>query len=227
MVIHDVLQRSPEWHALRLGKLTASKSGDMMARTSKGWSTSRRNLLMQLVLERVTGRSQERTHQTQAMQDGIEREPIALARYEMLTGITVQQVGFCSHDDLMAGCSPDGLIEDDGLISIKCPIEATHWEYLKTGVIPESYVWQMTHEMWLTGRQWCDFMSYQPYFPSSPTDLRVKLIRFTRVESEIAAYDKAVRAFLAEVDTEFASIKTLSSVTSVFQESLHEQAKAM
>lgn len=212
MVIHDVVQRSPEWVALRLGRLTASRAGDMLATTKSGWSTSRKNLLMQLVLERVTGVSQESGYQTQAMKDGIDREPLALALYQEMTGCQVTPVGFCAHDTLMAGCSPDGFIGEDGLLSIKSPIAATHWQYLKTGIIPDEYLKQITHEMWITGRTWCDWFSYQPHFPQH---LKFKLVHVTRVESEIVTYDKQVRAFLSEVDAEFASIQTLSHTTAV------------
>ena len=218
MVIHDIVQRSPEWVAIRLGKLTASRAGDMLATTKSGWSTSRRNLLMQLVLERVTGQSQENTYQTQAMKDGIDREPAALALYQEMTGQSVQAIGFCSHDTLMAGCSPDGFIGEDGLLSIKSPIAATHWQYLKTGVIPDDYLKQILHEMWITGRSWCDWLSYQPYFPEH---LRAKLLRVMRVDADVAVYDKQARAFLVEVDAEFDSIKTLSNVTAVFREMTH------
>lgn len=214
MIVHDVVQRSPEWYSVRLGRLTASRAGDMLATTKSGRSTSRKNLLMQLVLERVTGQSQEISWQSQAMKDGIEREPAAVERYQRMTGRTVTPVGFCAHDTLKAGCSPDGFVGDDGLLSIKSPIAATHWQYLKSGVIPDDYLKQITHEMWITERTWCDWFSFQPTFPAH---LQTKLVRVTRVESEVLAYDKAARAFLAEVDTEFASIQTISNVAAAWR----------
>lgn len=215
MTIHDVEQRSDEWKALRLGRITASASADLLAKNKDGKpSASRKNLLTRLVLERITGQSQEGTYQSRAMEDGIEREPEAMAHYEALTGTLVQPVGFCSHDTLMAGCSPDGFVGEDGLLSIKSPIPATHWQYLRSGVIPDDYLKQITHEMWITGRTWCDWLSYQPSFPE---DLRCKLVRVTRVEADILAYDKQVRAFLAEVDTEIAAMQTLRNPVAALQ----------
>jgi len=214
MTIHDVIQRSDDWHALRAGRLTASKSHDAIATTSKGWAASRANLMMQLALERVTGRAHDSGYKTQAMQDGIDREPQALALYEAMTGALVRAVGFCSHDTAMAGCSPDGFVGDDGLVSVKCPIPATHWEYLKTSEIPLPYQRQILHEFWITGRQWCDFFSYQPFFPER---LQAQLIRVPRVEAEVEKYEKQALAFLAEVDTEVAAILTMSNHVAVMQ----------
>jgi hypothetical protein len=114
-------QRTPEWHAARLGVLTGSRASDAFAVLKKGGeSTSRRNLRLQLVLERLTGQSQESGYVTAAMERGILLEPDACAAYEAETGVLVTSVGFIAHDTLAAGCSPDGLTED-GLIEIKCP----------------------------------------------------------------------------------------------------------
>lgn len=214
MRLHDVAQRSPEWIALRVGKLTASRAGAMLATTSKGWAASRRNLLMQLALERVTGQSQESGYQSQAMQDGIEREPIAVACYQELTGVTVQPIGFVSHDELPVGCSPDGFIGDDGLLSVKCPIPATHWDYLKSRTVPDDYMKQILHEFWITGRRWCDFFSYQPFFPER---LRTALIRVPRVEADVAKYEQQALTFLKEVDVEVGAILTMDNFTAVLQ----------
>lgn len=212
MTVHGVEQRSAEWIALRLGRLTASRASDMLAKTKTGWSTSRRNLMMQLVLERVTGKSQERNFINQAMQDGIDREHMAVAHYEAVTGVLIEPVGFCSHDTLMAGCSPDAFVGDDGLLSVKCPIPATHWEFLKTGAIPKDYLDQITCEFWITGRQWCDYLSFNPEFPEN---LQARIVRVTRVEQSVLEFDAAVRVFLAEVETEYHAVKTLSTPMAV------------
>lgn len=208
MTIHDVEQRSAEWHELRRGRLTASRAGDMLARTKTGYSTSRRNLLMQLVLERITGRSQERGFVSQAMQDGIDREHMAIAHYEAVMGVLIQPVGFCSHDTLMAGCSPDAFVGDDGLLSVKCPIPATHWEFLKTGSIPADYLAQITAEFWITGRQWCDYLSYQPDFPEG---LQARIVRVARNEQFVRDFDGLARTFLDEVNAECGAVLTMAS----------------
>lgn len=218
VTVHDIEQRTPEWTALRLGRLTGSRAADMATpNTSKGEAAARRNLRVQLMLERITGRAQERNYQTQAMKDGIEREPFAMAYYEAQTGISVWPVGFIASDELMAGCSPDGLIGEDGILSIKSPIPATHLEYLKTGTVPKDYLQQILHEMWITGRKWCDWISFQPDFPEGT---QLKMVRVFRHEGSVAEYDRLARVFLAEVDTEVQAFKTAHNLTAQLEESV-------
>jgi hypothetical protein len=208
VIVHDVLQRSPEWHALRAGKLCGSKSPDMLAVGAKGQPlAARANLRIQLVLERITGRVQEQVFVTKAMQDGIDREDSAIKVYEAMSGNTVTRVGFVSHDELRAGCSPDGVIGlYEGIVEIKCPIAATHLTYLKTGLVPEDYVKQCVHNMWITGALWCDWLSYHPDFPEA---LQARLVRIKRDERTMASYEAQVRKFLAEVDVEVAAVETM------------------
>jgi hypothetical protein len=200
-----MLQRSPEWYAVRLGKLTGSRAADMLATIKSGAEAAgRRNLRVQLVLERLTGRSQEKDYQSAAMLQGTERECDAIATYQALTGDLITPTGFCQHDTLLAGCSLDGHIGDyDGICEIKAPLAATHLDYLKSGVIPGEYRKQITHALWITGAQWCDWLSFNPDFPPA---LRVKLVRVTRDAAEIASYEIMVRAFLAEVERECAAV---------------------
>ena len=210
-------QRSPEWIAVRLGRLTASRAADMLSTIKHGEAASRRNLRVQLVLERITGRSHERGFQSQAMQHGIDREAEARGAYEAMAGHLLQNTGFVSASDLMVGCSLDGHVGDfEGLIEIKCPLSATHLDYLKTGVVPGEYLKQITHGLWITGAQWCDWMSYDPAFPEP---LRAKLVRVTRDEAEIAAYEQAALAFLAEVETECRAVSTMTDLGRVLHES--------
>lgn len=210
MTVHDLEQRSVEWTAIRAGRLCASRAADMLATIKSGEAAGRRNLRTQLVLERLTGRSHDRDFQSQAMLDGIEREAEALATYEALTGDLVRKVGFVSHDSLLAGGSPDGVIGDFvGLVEAKCCIPATHLDSLKTGTVPGEYLKQITHLLWLTGAQWCDWLSWQPDFPES---LQVKLVRVTRDEQAIADYDAKVLAFLAEVERETAAVRTMADL---------------
>lgn len=204
----DAPQRSEAWVLARLGRLTGSRAADMLATKGSGEAAGRRNLRMQLVLERVTGKPQERVFQSAAMQHGVDTEPAAYGAYEALTGSVLQTTGFLSHTEYLAGASLDGHSGDfDGLVEIKCPIPATHWEYLKTGTVPSDYLKQITHALWLTGAQWCDWMSYEPSFPER---LQAKLVRVNRADVDLGAYEKAALAFLAEVETEYNAVMTLA-----------------
>jgi putative phage-type endonuclease len=156
-------QRSEEWFQARLGKVTASRVADVLAKIKSGESASRRNYKIQLVSERLTGEKQE-TYINQAMQDGIDREFYARERYVQQHG-EVEEVGFIQHPTLEAGASPDGLVGDDGLIEIKCPLGTTHTETLMTQEVPSKYIPQIQFQLLCTGRKWCDFISYNPMFP--------------------------------------------------------------
>lgn len=158
-------QRSEEWFQARLGKVTASRVADVLAKIKSGESASRRNYKIQLVSERLTGEKQE-TYINQAMQDGIDREFYARERYVQQHG-EVEEVGFVQHPTLEAGASPDGLVGDDGLIEIKCPLGTTHTETLMTQEVPSKYIPQIQFQLLCTGRKWCDFISYNPMFPEN------------------------------------------------------------
>lgn len=207
MIVHDVLQRSPEWAALRLGRVGSSRAADMLATIkSGGEAAGRRNLRAQLVLERLTRKPQERTFQSQAMLDGIEREADAVNAYEAATGRLTRSVGFVSHDTLMAGYSPDGVIGDfQGLIECKCPIPATHLDFLLTGKVADDYLKQVRHGLWLTGAAWCDFVSWNPDFPEGA---QLKIVRVASDPAALSQHDAAVKAFLAEVDQQLEALLT-------------------
>jgi hypothetical protein len=204
-------QRTPEWAAARLGRLTSIRAADMLATIkSGGEAAGRRNLRVQLVLERITGRSHERGFISQAMQDGIDREVDACGWYEALTGRVLKETGFLRHDQLRAGCSLDGHVGDfEGIVEVKSPIAATHLDYLKTGIIPGEYQKQITHALWISGAKWCDWLSFQPDFPEP---LRVRLVRVKRDDDEIREYEKKACAFLDEVDRELAALSTLCTL---------------
>ena len=212
VTVHAVEQRSPGWVALRLGRLTGSRAADMLAqgRSKSAESVSQRNLRVQLMLERVTKRSHERGFVSAAMQDGIDREADATALYEALTGTLLQPVGFVSHDQAMVGVSPDGVVNEfEGIVEVKAPIAATHWEYLRTGVVPPDYLKQITHGLWVTGARWCDWMSYHPDFPET---LQTKLVRVRRDEDAIKDYHIKAVAFLAEVDRDVEALRTMADL---------------
>lgn len=152
-------QRSEEWYQARLGVVTASRVADIMATTKTGEAASYKNYMMQLLCERLTG-NVENGYVSEAMQRGIDLEPAARIFYEIHTGNNVTEVGFIKHKSINMGASPDGLIGTDGLIEIKCPNTAQHIEVLESGAVPKKYIWQMMAQMECTGRQWCDFVSF-------------------------------------------------------------------
>lgn len=190
-------QGTQEWLAERLGCVTASVISDMMARTKSGWSASRENLKARLVAERLTGMPQD-SFSNAAMQWGTDTEPLARAAYEVDRGVFVDQVGLVRHPEIgYSGASPDGLIGDDGLIEIKCPNTATHIDYLLSGIVPKKYEPQMLWQMECTGRQWCDFVSFDPRMPSN---MQMFVVRLDRNEPAINEIRALVVEFLAEVE---------------------------
>lgn len=207
--IIEAEQRSPEWFKARSGKVTASRACDFLAKTKSGYSTSRKNYLVQLVAERLTGQPQEDGYVSPAMIRGIEMEPQAFATYEAATGHLPSKVGFLQHVELPIGSSPDGVIGDfDGVLELKVPNPATHLGYLRAGVLPSDYLPQVSHHLLVSGAAYCDFMSYGPTFPDH---LQVFLVRVYRSDVDLAAYEKELRVFLAEVENECEAIKTMAN----------------
>lgn len=192
------LQRTPEWYAARLGKVGASRIADVIAKTKSGWGASRANYLAELVCERLTGQPAQ-GYINAAMHWGIETEPDARTAYEFYTDQTVELAGFVEHPSIpMSGCSPDGLVGDDGLVEFKCPQTATHIDTLLDGTIDKKYRLQMQWQMACTGRQWCHFVSYDPRMPAS---MQFFLYRIERDDKQIAELEEAVRVFLQEVES--------------------------
>lgn len=190
-------QGSAEWLAARAGCLTASAIADMLAKTKTGEAASRANLRARLVAERLTGIPQD-GFSNAAMQWGNEQEPFARAAYEIHSGNLVDQTGLVMHPSIpYAGASPDGLIDECGLVEIKCPNTATHIEYLLSSTPPKKYQPQMMWQMECTGRQWCDFVSFDPRMPEH---LQLFVVRFERDEERLDDLRKEAIAFLAEVD---------------------------
>lgn len=193
----EIVQGSEEWFAARLGKVTASRVADIIAKTKTGYSTSRTNYAAQLVAERLTGVVQE-SYTNAAMQWGTDQEPDARVAYEFLTSSNVAEVGFVIHPTItMSGASPDGLVGKDGLVEIKCPNTATHIETLLGAAVPAKYEAQMRWQLACTGRKWCDFVSYDPRLPE---DMQIFIQRMDRDDAKIAALEDEVRSFLFEVE---------------------------
>jgi putative phage-type endonuclease len=189
-------QRSDEWFKVRLGKVTASRVADLMARTKTGYSASRANYMAELICERLTGSQAER-FSSAAMQWGTDCEPHAKAAYAFLHDAVVDDVGFVPHPSIPDfGASPDGMVGADGLIEIKCPNTATHIDTLLGDGIDGKYITQMQVQMACTGRQWCDFVSFDPRLPG---DMQLFVQRVQRDNARIAEIEGEVTAFLGEI----------------------------
>jgi len=157
MEIANVTQYSPEWWALRKLKLTASKASAIAA-AGKGLET----YCTQLVQEYFS-KAEPISFSNIHTERGHELEDSARFLYSLQTGLEVQQVGFVSMSD-WAGCSPDGLVGDYGLVEIKCPADPEYFRILLGGAIKSDYVWQMQMQMLVCQRAWCDSVVYNPNY---------------------------------------------------------------
>lgn len=199
----DIIQGSPEWFQVRCGKVTASRVADLITKTKTGWGASRANYMAELIAERLTGASAP-SFTNAAMQWGTEQEPEARAAYEFRTDCEVVPVGFVIHPRLAdAGASPDGMVGSDGLIEIKCPNTATHIETILGQAVPAKYVTQMQFQMACTGRQWCDFVSFDPRMPEA---MRYFQKRVERDDKLIAGLENDVSEFLDELAKKIAAL---------------------
>ena len=180
---------SPELHALRCGKITASRIADVMMTPEKA---GYQNYMAELVCERLTGRQRE-GYSSALMQRGNELEPIAKAHYEALTGLFVDDGGFVNHPVIeRAGASPDGLVGENGLTEFKARTEAIHIETILTGKIKLYQTYQIQWQLACTGRAWCDSVSFHPEFPY---ELRMHIIRVYPDFKMIAEITQAVKKF--------------------------------
>jgi putative phage-type endonuclease len=203
-------QRTEEWFQQRLGKVTASRISDVIAKTKTGVSTSRQNYLIQLVSERLTGKKGD-SFVNQAMLDGIERESAARALYMLNRDVSVTEVGFFDHPVIKnSGASPDGAVNAEeegkyaGLIEIKCPIETTHTNTLMSKSVPSKYIPQMQWQLACTGAKWVDFVSYNPNFPE---ELQLFVARVDRDDTYIGELEAEVIKFLDEVEQTIIKLK--------------------
>lgn len=202
-------QRTEEWFRSRSGRFTGSRFADLMAKTKSGPSASRGNLLTLLAVERLTGTCVE-TYSNAAMARGTELEPEARCAYEVRTGVLVEEVAWIPHPTLdFVGVSPDGLCGETGLAEYKCPSAmAKHLEALRTGAHAVEYRWQLQGQLWVSGRQWVDAVSYDPRFPPG---LQLAITRVERDESAIAELEAACIEANAEVDAIVADLMRLSA----------------
>ena len=190
-------QRTDAWHSARLGRVTASRTADVMATTKTGYSASRANYMAQLITERLTQTPTE-GFSSPAMQWGTDIEPQARMAYELMTGETVVETGFVPHPTIVGfGASPDGLVGSDGLIEIKCPNSATHIETLLAGKVPSKYMIQMQVQMMCCGREWCDFVSFDPRMPGDMNFWMQRVHADHAMQTDISA---EVIKFLGDLD---------------------------
>lgn len=203
-------QRSEMWLSARAGRVTSSKAAAVKAKGKNGGeAVTRADYRLQLVTERLTGRSQEDDFTTVHIQRGIDLEPAAIGHYEAVTGDILQRCGFVLLNGWEVGCSPDGYVDNFlGIVGFKCPKSTTHIDYLKRRRLPPEYVPQATHEMWVTDAEFYDFCSYDDRLPEGLQFLHVRIER-AELKDEIAAYEQEVKRFLAEVDAEMQILSKL------------------
>lgn len=191
-----MIQGSEEWFAARLGKVTASRVADVMAKTKTGYGASRANYMAELICERLTGVTAERFTNA-AMQWGTDQEPHAKSAYMFMTDSRIDDVGMVPHPSIQdMAASPDGLIGSEGQVEIKCPNTATHIETLLSGTIEGKYITQMQAQMACTLRQWCDFVSFDPRLP---VDMQLFVKRVHRDDKFIGAMEQEIVLFLSEL----------------------------
>lgn len=206
MIYHDIEQGSADWHQMRCGCCTSSRLNDALAKLKdpKKESAARANYRKELAIERLTGNTY--THYVSPyMEWGTENEPLARTEYELFTGLEVTPIGLALHDRIKYfSASTDGLVGTDGMLEIKCLTSINHLDILVSGEIPEEYHWQMLGGMACTGREWCDFVSFDPRMPD---DLKLFVKRFPRDDKLLRGMEADVEQFLKEVDELLAKLK--------------------
>ena len=201
-------QKSEEWYQIKAGKASGSGVKNIRAKVKSGESATRRNYRMKLVMERLLGRPLEDGYSNAFMERGTEMEPIARAMYENYAEVLVDEIAWVPHPTIENfGVSPDGLVNTDGLVEIKVPSMPVHigyWLDAMDGKVPTDYTDQMLAQLACTGRQWCDFVSYDDRVVE---DMQLVVIRFQPEKKEIEELEKEVEKFLEEVDKEVEKIQ--------------------
>lgn len=207
MIVIDCEHGSEEWHQARCGKVTASRIADIVRQTKSGVSKMRQTYLGEIVAERMSGKPVTSGFRSKPMEWGIETEDEAREVYGIMRGVMPIKVGLVIHPNIpMAAASPDRLVGEDGLIEIKCPNTATHIDTLLGAKIDLDYWKQIQWQLACTGREWCDFVSYDPRMPS---DLALHVTRVVPNREAISALTDAVTAFLGDVDATVQKLTTL------------------
>lgn len=210
-IVSEHPQNTPEWFADRSGRATGSKANCVTAKIKSGEAATRADYRVQLALERLLCKPCADEFSNDDTDRGHDREPFARMRYEIRTGITVEQCGFVYREDMMVGCSPDGLLEDSrrlGLWEGKCPRSKTHFKYLLENRVPPTYQNQVLHNMLVTGAEFVDFVSFDPDMPEK---LQLFVFRWERDEALIKEYEIELRQFLIEVDATHKQIAAMAA----------------
>ena len=195
----EVIQGSEEWFAVRRGKITASRLGDIMRKTKWGESTYKAKVRLEIAIERITGKSASSVVMNQAMRDGVEREPDARTLFEAVTGKEVALCGSFNHPTIVnTSASPDGLLRgENACLELKSPTHATHAKNLMSETMPKNYIYQVQWQIACTESDFAYFASYHPDFPP---ELRLKWVRVEKDDSVIKSLEEAVRQFDIEIE---------------------------
>jgi len=202
MIYHDIEQNSEEWYQMRAGKLTGSSFGKIMANYGKAFGEPAKKLAMNIATERSTGKAISSSYSNEHMERGHEQEPVARMLYEDETFCDVKNGGFFDCGDV--GCSPDGLVGDDGVIEIKSVIATTHFTSVKKQSYDSAYKWQLIGNLFYTQRDWIDFISYCADFPEGKRLFICRLER-SQLSTEFEQLTRRTTEFLQLVD-EYQSI---------------------
>ena len=201
MRIIESVQGSPEWLESRLGCPSGSGFDKLITSSGKP-STQADNYINQLIAEKLTGETTY-VRVNEHMERGTLLEPRARDYYSLMSGNEVEEVGFCMHDRLECGVSPDALIAGgEGGLEIKCPAPSTHVAYLRGGVLPTKYKQQVMGCLWITEREWWDFVSYHETMPAL-------IVRVHRDEDYISLLAEAVQRACETIETQCQKLKEL------------------
>lgn len=185
-------QRSEDWFAERLGKITGTRAVDLM-----GTPKAQEKLMATLIKEIATAQNKE-ISPTKAMKNGIITEPKAIAYYELINNVKIEEVGLLYHpDNMYCACSPDGLIEKDGGIEVKCPEDETHVVLVMNEKVDPKYVWQMNWCMYVSGRKYWDYFNYSENLPEP---IKTFTKRFERDESIMSQFDEKLDVFIPKLE---------------------------
>jgi putative phage-type endonuclease len=181
----------------------------VLAKIKTGEAAARRDYRSQLVAEILTGRPQDDGFMNDEMRWGVEQEPFARAAYEVSAEVLVDKVGLVLHPTIdRAAASPDGLIDAEGVLEIKCPKTATHLQYLMDGIMPSKYEPQVMWQLACTGRQWADFVSFDPRLPEK---MRLFKVRVARNDKRIAELEAEVLSFLKDLDRMLETVRRFAA----------------
>lgn len=196
MKIINCEQGSEDWLKCRLGKVTASRFKDVIAKGLGGKPSKTRQSYMYEIASEILTETPQEVFTNQYMEWGTLTEPLAREHYSQIIGLEVSQVGFVEHNDFI-GCSPDGIVSGDGLLEIKCPKTSTHIEYVLSGEFPSQYKSQVQGQLWVCQKNWCDFVSFDPRIKTKD---KIFKIRVERDEQYIKMLDEEVSRFVFELE---------------------------